>query len=146
METIGDRILSLRENLDMKQKKLADKVGITEATLSRYENNKREPRGAIVAKLAMALNVSTDYLLSGIYIEKDPRIKDLDKEFTPKEQYDFAKRLQNFREELLDQDAPLYNGEPMDGDDVERILAALEFIDKHSKIGAKKFTPNKYKK
>ncbi len=62
--TIGDKILYLRQKLDMKQKELADKVGITEATLSRYENGKRNPRGDIAAKLAKALGVTTDYLLN----------------------------------------------------------------------------------
>lgn len=63
MKSIGERIKALRDSLDLRQKDLADKAGITEATLSRYENNLREPKGEIVSKLAKALNVSTDYLL-----------------------------------------------------------------------------------
>lgn len=62
-ESIGKRILRLRLNKDMKQKELADTVGITEATLSRYENELRSPKGEIVLKLAKALGVSSDYLL-----------------------------------------------------------------------------------
>jgi len=63
METTGERILRLREEKEMKQKELADLVGITEASLSRYENNKRVPSGEIISKIASALKVSTDYLL-----------------------------------------------------------------------------------
>lgn len=62
-ESIGKRILRLRLEKDMKQKELADKAEITEATLSRYENDLRAPKGEIVSKLASALGVSTDYLL-----------------------------------------------------------------------------------
>ena len=65
MESIGDRIKFLRESLDLRQKDLADKAGITEASLSRYENNLREPKGEIVSRLAKALNVSNDFLLEG---------------------------------------------------------------------------------
>lgn len=60
---IGDKILALRKSLNLSQKELCEKIGITEASLSRYENNLREPKGDIIAKLAKALNTSTDYLL-----------------------------------------------------------------------------------
>lgn len=61
--SIGDKIYRLRQELDIKQKDLAERVGITEATLSRYENGKRTPSSEIAAKLAKSLGVSTDYLL-----------------------------------------------------------------------------------
>lgn len=61
--TIGERIYTLRQELDIKQKELAERVGITEATLSRYENCKRTPSSDIAAKLAQALGVTADYLL-----------------------------------------------------------------------------------
>lgn len=63
MSSIGDRILDLRKELNLSQKELAENVGITEASLSRYENNLREPRAEIIIRLADALNCSTDYLL-----------------------------------------------------------------------------------
>ncbi|MCC0627383.1 MULTISPECIES: helix-turn-helix domain-containing protein [unclassified Clostridioides] len=63
MESLGDRIANLRKELDINQKELATKVGITEASLSRYENNLREPKSEIIVRLARALKTSTDYLL-----------------------------------------------------------------------------------
>nr|UWI48479.1 helix-turn-helix domain-containing protein [Clostridioides difficile] len=63
MESLGDRISKLRKELDINQKELATKVGITEASLSRYENNLREPKSEIIVRLAKALKTSTDYLL-----------------------------------------------------------------------------------
>ena len=63
MQSIGDRILSLRKELNLNQKELAKKVGITEASLSRYENNLREPKAEIIARISKALGCSTDYLL-----------------------------------------------------------------------------------
>ncbi|MCC0632997.1 MULTISPECIES: helix-turn-helix domain-containing protein [unclassified Clostridioides] len=63
MESLGDRIAKLRKELDINQKELATKVGITEASLSRYENNLREPKSEIIVRLAKALKTSTDYLL-----------------------------------------------------------------------------------
>ena len=64
MKTIGEKLLILREERNLKQKELAELAGITEATLSRYENGKREPKGEIISRLAKILNVTTDYLLN----------------------------------------------------------------------------------
>ncbi|MDK2563270.1 helix-turn-helix transcriptional regulator [Romboutsia sedimentorum] len=63
MESIGKRISRARRYLNINQKELCKKANITEASLSRYENEIREPKAAVVALLADALGVSTDYLL-----------------------------------------------------------------------------------
>lgn len=44
MKTIGEKIQILREERNLKQKELAELAGITEATLSRYENGKENPK------------------------------------------------------------------------------------------------------
>lgn len=64
MESMGDRIKRLREKKGMTQKELAAAANITEASLSRYENNLRDPRPEILARLARALDTTTDYLIS----------------------------------------------------------------------------------
>lgn len=61
--SIGFRILNLRRKKQLTQKELAQKVHVTEATMSRYENNLREPKGEIINRIAIALNTTTDYLL-----------------------------------------------------------------------------------
>ncbi|MCC0683706.1 helix-turn-helix transcriptional regulator [Clostridioides sp. ZZV15-6383] len=76
MESLGDRIANLRKELDINQKELATKVGITEASLSRYENNLREPKSEIIVRLAKALKTSTDYLLG---VNENTKISEEDK-------------------------------------------------------------------
>ena len=61
--TIGERINMLCEEKDIKQKELAEIIGVTEATMSRYINDKRTPKGEFAAKMASALGVSTDYIM-----------------------------------------------------------------------------------
>ncbi|MCT4686563.1 helix-turn-helix domain-containing protein [Vallitalea sp.] len=61
--SIGYRVLNLRKKKQLTQKELAEKVHVTEATMSRYENNLREPKGEIINRIALALNTTTDYLL-----------------------------------------------------------------------------------
>ncbi len=63
MASIGERILNLRKELDLSQKGLSEKANITEANLSRYENNLREPKAEIITKISEVLGCSTNYLL-----------------------------------------------------------------------------------
>lgn len=63
METIGERIVYMRELADLKQKDLAEAIGITKATMSKYENNINIPNADILCKIAEVLNTSTDFLV-----------------------------------------------------------------------------------
>ena len=65
MTKIGDRILSLLKQSGYSQKELASMVGVTEAAMSRYLKNEREPKREVVANLATALNTTVDYLVNG---------------------------------------------------------------------------------
>jgi len=60
---MGGRILDQLAAIDKSQKELAEEVGITEVSLSRYIAGSRTPRGPIVANIARALHTTTDYLL-----------------------------------------------------------------------------------
>ena len=63
MKSIGERIIYLRELNCMKQKELAEKIGVTKATMSKYENNQNIPNADIICKIADSLYTSTDYLV-----------------------------------------------------------------------------------
>jgi transcriptional regulator with XRE-family HTH domain len=59
----GLRIASLRDKMGLTQEELANKVGITRASLSHYENNRREPDYETIHKFADFFKVSIDYLM-----------------------------------------------------------------------------------
>ena len=63
MDTLGGRIINLRESLNMTQAFLADKIGVTKAMMSKYENNVNVPKADIVGKIADILNTTADYLI-----------------------------------------------------------------------------------
>lgn len=63
MDTIGERIEYARELCNMKQKDLAYAIGVTKATMSKYENNLNIPNAEILCRIAKELNTSADYLL-----------------------------------------------------------------------------------
>ena len=49
-------------NKDREQIEKAEKLNTTKVTISRYENNLREPKREAISQLAKLFNVSTDYL------------------------------------------------------------------------------------
>jgi transcriptional regulator with XRE-family HTH domain len=61
--TFGRRIRALRLKKGLSQKAFAELVGMRDATLSRYENDKRLYHWDTLIKIADALDTSTDYLL-----------------------------------------------------------------------------------
>ena len=62
-EIFVKRLIELMENSDMTQIELANKIGTTNVTISRYISGERSPRIEIVAEIAKVFNVSIDYLL-----------------------------------------------------------------------------------
>ena len=65
MSSIGNRIKELLNKQDISQKDLARYIGTTEASISRYVNDEREPVAKILYKIAQELHTTTDYLISG---------------------------------------------------------------------------------
>ena len=56
------RIRDLREDADLTQAKLAEKLGMHKTTYTNYEQGKREPPFAFIIKLADFYGVSCDYI------------------------------------------------------------------------------------
>lgn len=56
--TIGEKLKKLRKNES--RKKVAEKLGITESSLSNYENDYRIPRDEIKKKIAFYYGVSIE--------------------------------------------------------------------------------------
>ena len=59
--SIGYKLKTLRKGQKMTQQYVADKVGITRATLSNYEINRRTPDLKTLRKLAECFGVGLDY-------------------------------------------------------------------------------------
>lgn len=61
MNTIGQQLKNLRKSQKMTQQHVAERVGITRATLSNYEIDRRTPDLKTLRKLAECFGVSLDY-------------------------------------------------------------------------------------
>lgn len=64
MNDFGGKVTMLLKKNNMVQKELADRVGITEVSLSRYISRNRTPKGTVIANIANVLHTTTDYLLN----------------------------------------------------------------------------------
>ena len=73
--TLGTRISDLLDQQGLSQRELADKVGVTEVSMSRYIKGERTPKGPIIANIAKVLHTSSDYLLGHEVEETDPEIE-----------------------------------------------------------------------
>lgn len=74
--TIGEKILNLRTEKKLTQKKLADMCGFSQSALNFWENGKRQPKIEQLQKIASALKVDWKIFIDENYIKK--REKEID--------------------------------------------------------------------
>lgn len=91
-------LAKLRREYSMSQLDLAHMLGVSQQTVSKYENGIREPDNATLKKLAEIFNCSADYLL-GITDIKEPTDKITSSLSEDKELLEFWNDLKE-REEL----------------------------------------------
>lgn len=60
----GLLLKQLRNKKGWTQKQLADKTGVSRASIANYEHNTAEPPKEFIISAALAFGVSTDYLLN----------------------------------------------------------------------------------
>lgn len=56
------RLRDLREDADLSQSALVQKLGMHKTTYTNYEQGKREPPFSLIVRLAVLYNVSIDYI------------------------------------------------------------------------------------
>lgn len=59
----GERLRNAREQRNISQEMLADKIGVNVTSISNYENNKTMPSSFILMCICQALEASADWLL-----------------------------------------------------------------------------------
>lgn len=65
METINDRITASRQAQKMSKAELARRIGISHASVSKWESGLNQPKGRYLNDLADALGVTVNWLLTG---------------------------------------------------------------------------------
>ena len=70
-EKIGKFILKLRREKNMTQQELADKIGVTDRAISKWENGRGLPDLSLMMPLCKELGITINELISGEQIEKE---------------------------------------------------------------------------
>ncbi len=71
LKEVGKRIRDRRKKLGLSQEELSVESEVTVQAISYFENGARAMRPENLMRVATALGVSTDYLLTGDVIDKD---------------------------------------------------------------------------
>jgi transcriptional regulator with XRE-family HTH domain len=61
--TFGERLRQLRQEHNLTQEALAEKLQTVRSTINKYEKDTRKPEYETLIKIADLFNTSTDYLL-----------------------------------------------------------------------------------
>ena len=115
-------------------------TGIASSTLTDWKKGRYTPKQDKLQKIADFLGVSLEYLTTGKEKEWEPKL-------TAKDEKDIKNALDDFKNQLRTVTGIMYDGEPLDEEDQEAILAAIEVAERTAILAAKKkFTPKKYRK
>ena len=133
--TFAEKIKKERMKLQMTQAEFAAYIGISFRSVQNYEAGKNHPRTRdAYQKIAEALNLSTDYLLT----ENEAFIMDIGNEF--------GSRGRKGAQKFLDQINYTYTNGEMDEEDLEILTQGIqELYWKVKRANREKYNPNKNK-
>lgn len=63
MESLGKKIIELRQSRHITQANLARQINVTKAMMSKYENDVNVPKADVLGRIAEVLGTTSDYLL-----------------------------------------------------------------------------------
>ena len=109
----GEKLKYLRKHLGLTQAQLADKLDVSTSTIGMYEQGRREPDNAMLTKICVLFNTSTDYLLG---LKKD----------SFKEDVEVNDVIEEFADSLREYPALMFNGFPVSQEDREKIVRAIK--------------------
>ncbi|MCI1965660.1 MAG: helix-turn-helix transcriptional regulator [Oscillospiraceae bacterium] len=105
---LNQKIRQLRRERGMTQKELARRIGVSTSAVGMYEQGRREPDTALLARLAAVLDCSTDELLGTAYSGGD--VGDV---------------IDSFARTLERQPGLMFNGAPISRGDREKLAHAI---------------------
>ena len=153
MKTTGEKIREGRANLGITQTELAEKIGVTLRTISKYEKQGVMPRGANLQKLAEVLGVSIAYLSNDEIVdpnyglEEAPYIGLEESPYIESARAVYGKRGAADVEQLLTQTRALFAGGDVPEEDKELFFQAVtEAYFANKQRASEKFTRKDYKK
>lgn len=133
-----ERIKELCKKSGISMNKLEDLLGFGKGYISKLGNS--TPNVKKVQQIADYFGVSVDYLMTGKEPSSEPKLN-------PRDERDIEKILASTKEQLLNQDGLMFDGDPASPEAIESILSAMQIgMELAKKKNKEKYTPKKYKK
>lgn len=95
---IGKRLKKSRISAGLTQQQLAEKIGISRSTISKYELNKAQPSLKVKAKLCLCLDNCADFLLA-TKSQKDNKVSAYSQPFSPEEMSNITELIKEWASE-----------------------------------------------
>lgn len=132
-----ERVKEICKNRKIPISKLEKELGFSNGYISQLR------KGVFPAdrleKISNFLGVTTTYLMTGE--------ENSEKSLTLKDEKDIEKILEQTREQLMNQEGLMFDGDPASPEAIDSILSAMQIgMELAKKKNKKKYTPKKYKK
>ena len=122
--------------------RVAKEAGVTQTALSNWKSGRSTPTTKTLQKIADYFGVNIDYIMTGDISEESH-----EKKLTPKDEKDIEKILEQTREQLMNQEGLMFDGDPASPEAIDSILSAMQIgMELAKKKNKEKYTPKKYKK
>ena len=82
--TLGERLFEYRNSINMSQEKLAEKIGVTRQTISKWETNQSTPEFDKIVPLCEVFGISTDELIKGEKRADEKEFKQIQNNYSEK--------------------------------------------------------------
>lgn len=129
----GEKVRSERKKLNLTQKELAERIGVSNRVITSYETGKSFPRTReAYRKIADVFGVNVNYLLSE------------DEAFVLEARENYGYRGERGAKKLLEEVTGLFSGGEMAEEDMDELMLAIQEAYVDAKRRNKKYTPKKY--
>lgn len=120
--------------------RLEQELGFARSSINKF--NKNTPSIEKLQQISELLGVTVDNLMTGYIVEENSK-----KRLTPKDEKDIEKILEQTREQLMNQEGLMFDGDPASPEAIDSILSAMQIgMELAKKKNKEKYTPKKYKK
>lgn len=120
--------------------RLEQELGFARSSINKF--NKNTPSIEKLQQISELLGVTVDNLMTGYIVEENNK-----KTLTPKDEKDIEKILEQTREQLMNQEGLMFDGDPASPEAIDSILSAMQIgMELAKKKNKEKYTPKKYKK
>ena len=120
--------------------RLEQELGFARSSINKF--NKNTPSIEKLQQISELLGGTVDNLMTGCLVEENNK-----KTLTPKDEKDIEKILEQTREQLINQEGLMFDGDPASPEAIDSILSAMQIgMELAKKKNKEKYTPKKYKK